>query len=471
MILEGCYPYVRGGVSSWVHDYMLAMPQHEFVLWVIGAESEMRGKFKYELPPNVVEIHEVFLSDALQTHLSGKARVRFTPEEIEAHRRLLLCERPDWGVLFRTYNIRQTDVLHILMSEPFLDIIVEMCRERYPYVSFAELFHTLRSMLLPMLYLMRQKIPEADVYHSTATGYGGLLGAMAGRLKNRPFIVTEHGIYTREREEEILRSGWVKPYFKQHWISLFYMLAHCAYDNALRVTSLFPRSGNIQAELGCERSKLRVILNGIHSKRFADIPPKPPDGRIDIGAIVRFHPIKDIKTMIYAFFELKARVPEARLHILGDTDDKEYKKECVGLIEQLGAEDILIVGNTDVPAYLQKLDFTLLTSISEGQPLSVLESLCAGRPCVTTDVGCCRDILEGDFLDDFGRAGICVPPMHARALADAMELLCTRGDLREEMGRAGKKRVLRSFLHEEMIRNYLENYEEVAALWQALALN
>ena len=49
----------------------------------------------------------------------------------------------------------------------------------------------------------------------------------------------------------------------------------------------------------------------------------------------------------------------------------------------------------DIVKYMEKLDFTILTSISEGQPLSVLESFAARRPCVTTDVGCCRELLEG----------------------------------------------------------------------------
>ena len=59
VILEGCYPYVTGGVSTWIHQYMKAMPQHEFVVWAVGASSEDRGKFKYELPDNVVEIREI----------------------------------------------------------------------------------------------------------------------------------------------------------------------------------------------------------------------------------------------------------------------------------------------------------------------------------------------------------------------------------------------------------------------------
>ena len=64
VILEGCYPYVTGGVSTWIHQYMKAMPHHEFVVWAIGANASDRGKFKYELPANVVEVKEIFLDEA-----------------------------------------------------------------------------------------------------------------------------------------------------------------------------------------------------------------------------------------------------------------------------------------------------------------------------------------------------------------------------------------------------------------------
>lgn len=60
LILEGCYPYVNGGVSSWMHNYINEMTEHEFVLVTIGANAESRGNFKYELADNVVEVKEVF---------------------------------------------------------------------------------------------------------------------------------------------------------------------------------------------------------------------------------------------------------------------------------------------------------------------------------------------------------------------------------------------------------------------------
>lgn len=61
MILEGSYPYVHGGVSSWTHQFIQAMPDVEFVIWCVGANAKDKGKFKYTLPKNVSEIYEVFL--------------------------------------------------------------------------------------------------------------------------------------------------------------------------------------------------------------------------------------------------------------------------------------------------------------------------------------------------------------------------------------------------------------------------
>ncbi len=111
----------------------------------------------------------------------------------------------------------------------------------------------------------------------------------------------------------------------------------------------------------------------------------------NIGAVVRLAPIKDIKTMIYAFYELSSRMENVRLHILGGVDDEEYADECYALVKQLDIRNLVFTGEVDIVQYMRKLDFTILTSISEGQPLSVLESFAARRPCVTTDVGCCRN--------------------------------------------------------------------------------
>ena len=80
------------------------------------------------------------------------------------------------------------------------------------------------------------------------------------------------------------------------------------YQRAFRVTCLFTNAMRTQIQMGCAPGKCRVIENGIDYDRLSGIPLKEEDGWVDIGAVVRLAPIKDIKTMIYAFFELSAHV-------------------------------------------------------------------------------------------------------------------------------------------------------------------
>lgn len=465
VILEGCYPYVTGGVSTWMHQYIKAMPEHEFVLWTIGASSKDRGKFKYELPDNVTEVHEIFLQDAL-TLLPGKKKYRFSPEELQALKDFVHCQKPDWEVLFHMYHDRGMSPMSFLMSKEFLDILIEICEADYPYTAFADMFHTLRSMFLPVLYTICQEAPRADLYHAIATGYSGILARLGSYRYHVPFMLTEHGIYTREREEEIIRAQWVPSAFKRFWVRFFYMLSAAVYDRADMITSLFGNARKIQIDIGCSPERCRVIPNGIHYERFCDIPLKKSDGWTDIGAVVRLAPIKDIKTLIYSFYELKFRLEKVRLHIIGPEDDKQYAGECYELVRQLGVKDVLFPGMVNVLEYMKKLDFTVLTSISEGQPLSVLESFAAGRPCVTTDVGCCRELLNGMEGDGLGSAGYCVPPMDREALCSSMERMCVRVEERYQMGQIGKKRVETYYRHEDMIRNYRQAYTEVMEKWR-----
>lgn len=461
LVLEGSYPYVHGGVSTWMHQVIGDMPEHEFVLWVIGAQAKDRGKFVYTLPENVVEVHEVFLDDALHIPDTGRMRHRFTDRELKALRELIECGRPDWDVLFDLYAVKRLNPMSFLRSEAFLNLLTDICAEQYPYIAFADTFHTIRSMLLPVLHVLTSEIPEADCYHAICTGYGGLLATMGSAIRKKPLLLTEHGIYTREREEEIIRAKWVAPTFKGRWIKFFYMLSDAIYQRAFRVTSLFRHASRIQMELGCTPEQCRVVENGVVYERFCDIPLKKTDGFIDIGAVVRMAPIKDIKTMIYAFYELSARMDNVRLHIMGGVDDQEYADECYELVRQLKLDRIIFTGRVDIVSYMEKLDFTILSSISEGQPLSVLESMAARRPCVTTDVGCCRALLMGNPGDPYGQAGYCVPPMNRALLADGMEKLARFPQRILEMGEAGQRRVKAYYRREEMMRKYRALYEEV----------
>ena len=63
LIVEGAYPYVNGGMSSWIQQLMLSMPDVEFIVQSIAATRDDIKEFKYKIPDNVLEIQEVYLMD------------------------------------------------------------------------------------------------------------------------------------------------------------------------------------------------------------------------------------------------------------------------------------------------------------------------------------------------------------------------------------------------------------------------
>ena len=151
--------------------------------------------------------------------------------------------------------------------------------------------------------------------------------------------------------------------------------------------------------------------------------------------------------------------------LLSLVKDLDAAEECRQLIRQLRLENVIITGRVQITEYFPKLDFTILTSISEGQPLSILESFAAALPVVSTDVGCCKELIFGEEGDTLGAAGYCVPPMHRLALADAMEQMCRSRQQRLEMGRIGRERVRCYYRHEQMLGSYAKLYEEVETVY------
>ena len=455
-ILEGCYPYIRGGVSAWAHDYILSNPDIEFVLWTIHAARKYTGEALYQLPENVVECREIYLEDA-ETASSEKDQKENDKDYTDALRMLVFQDDIDWDRLFKTCS-DHPPVKSLITSEAFYELAQELSDTND--IGLCDAYYGLRSIFTPLLFLLRQDVPEADLYHSAVAGYGGVLGALAKHKTQKPFVLTEHGIYPREREEELIQADWVASSMRDVWIQSFYRLSKCAYRYADRVTALFSDASEKQAEIGCDPAKCAVVANGIHIEAFENIPVREASDTINIGAFVRFAPIKDVKTLIYAFYDLSKSVSGARLYIMGGTDDEDYRRECLDLIARLKTDRIHVEGYIDTVAYMEKMDFTVMTSISEGQPLAILESLAAARPCIATRVGNCPELLC-DEKDGLGEAGICCTPMDIKAIARAMETLCNDRELRLTMGENGRKRVKRSFTHEKMNNGYLQIYSEV----------
>jgi glycosyltransferase involved in cell wall biosynthesis len=285
-------------------------------------------------------------------------------------------------------------------------------------------------------------MPLADVYHSVATGYSGLIASYCKYVHKKPFILSEHGIYTREREEEIIKANWVKSYYKDLWIQYFYAFSNCAYDYADVVTTLFEKNKHLQMEVGCPENKLMIVPNGVKLERFRDLAGKEDNEVINIGAVIRVVPIKDIKTMIQAFNVVKHQLPNAMFYIMGPIDeDPEYYDECIKLVNFLELKDVIFTGTVQVTEYYGKMDVMVLTSISEGQPLSVMEGMAAKKAHVCTNVGDCRGLLFGASDDHFGQAGYVEGIMSSEAIALSIIKLAKDKSLRESFGAVGLKRI------------------------------
>jgi glycosyltransferase involved in cell wall biosynthesis len=178
-------------------------------------------------------------------------------------------------------------------------------------------------------------------------------------------------------------------------------------------------------------------------------------------------PIKDVKTFIRAMRRVANQMPAAEGWIAGPEDeDPAYAEECRHLVASLGlADKVKFLGFQKVEELLPKIGLTILSSISEALPLVILEGYAAGVPTVSTDVGSCRQLIEGLDGDDrrLGVSGAVVNIAEPQALADAaLELL---GDPAAwaAASRAGIARVERYYTDDLMFGAYRRIYQRALA--------
>ena len=466
IVAEGCYPYVVGGVSSWIHSLIQSFPGHEFVILAIVSDRSLRGEFAYDLPDNVEEVYEVYLNDLDWTgkDRNEKSKVHLKKKEREALMSLILNDNIDWDTLFEFFKNPALSINDLLMGMDFLQCVKETYKKKYSQIVFSDFLWTMRSIYLPMFLVMKSFLPKADLYHCVATGYAGLLGCMAQYRYGCGFLLSEHGIYTREREEELIKAKWVQGIYKNLWIEQFRKMSAVAYSRADLITSLYEHARELQIELGAPPEKLMVTPNGIDAHRFENIPSKKPEDYqyTNIAAVLRVTPIKDVKTMIRAFYYAKQEVPWLRLWIMGPMDeDPKYAKECQDLVTSMHIEDVIFTGRVDVTDYMGRMDCTILTSISEGQPLTILEGYAAKKPAIATDVGNCRGLIEGEGeFDDYGPSGIVTHIMSVEEISQAMIRMGRDRDMREKMGENGYYRLMSGYKIEDMRQVYFNIYQD-----------
>ena len=201
-----------------------------------------------------------------------------------------------------------------------------------------------------------------------------------------------------------------------------------------------------------------VVLDGT-----ATLEPEPR--KLRVGFVGRIVPIKDVITLIRAVAIAKDQVDMEMWMIGPDSEDAGYATRCKELVTQLGLQDIfMFLGSRQMAEMYPQLDLVLLTSLSEGQPLVILEAYAYGVPVIATDVGACREMCEGGDAADraLGPSGICTRAANPRETAAAIVKLGRNRDLRKKMGVAARARVTARYQFQRLVSSYETIYARMA---------
>jgi polysaccharide biosynthesis protein PelF len=488
LLLEGTFPYVTGGVSSWVSQIIRGFPEIRFGAIFLGSRPEDYGIMKYALPDNLVHLETAYLFENVANPpvMPVKANSK-TMEMVEGMHELFQTDmkHPDCARHFSSLMDEagpDGKLSHevFLYSKASWDFIKKSYRRNSTDPSFVDYFWTIPNIHTPFWRLreVALRAPPARIYHSVSTGYAGILGVLLKHRNKRPFMLSEHGIYVKERKIDLYQAQWLKDnrsvfdrdpsrvsYFRQLWIRFFEHLGYVTYQASDDIIALYEANRQRQLQDGAPPERTSNIPNGIDVERFAALrsqrPATIPPVLCLIGRVV---PIKDIKTFVRAMRTVVNHLPEAQAWIAGPEDESpEYARECRDMVSQLGLdEQVKFLGFQKLTELLPKVGLVVLSSISEALPLVILEGYAAGVPTLSTDVGSCQQLVFGLPGEDaeIGASGRVVRIADPEALAQAALELLGNPEEWQRASAAAIKRVEKYYSQRTMFARYQSLYEK-----------
>ncbi|MET9610614.1 GT4 family glycosyltransferase PelF [Streptomyces sp. NPDC006512] len=464
MLTEGTYPHVHGGVSTWCDQLVRGMPEVDFN--VIALTGSGREPVTWDLPRNVYRHTAVPLwgpapSRTRRSALRGRAHRRFT-ETYEGF--LLSLIDPLHGGFSEALGelaelARAGRLAPALRSESVLRLLMNVWTRPGLVTAEAEpTIHdalTATDLLEHALRPLSVRIPPDSVAHAVSSGLATLPALAAKRLDGVPFLLTEHGIYLRERYLGYRTAEQRWP-VKALMLGFYRELNTEGYRQADLITPCNQYNRRWEERGGADSERIRTVYNGVDPHAFPEAGPEPEVptlswcGRID--------PIKDLETLIRAYAFMREELPALRLRLFGPVPAgcEEYRLR----LEELGAE----LGVSDGITYEGRIEevarayaagsVVMLSSISEGFPFSIIEAMSCGRTTVSTDVGGVREAV--------GDTGLVVPPREPETMARATLALLRDDERRAELGRLSRKRVVEKFTLHQSVDGFRHIYRELA---------
>lgn len=280
--------------------------------------------------------------------------------------------------------------------------------------AFSKLARLIRRERIDLLHL-----------HGAPGAFWGTLAVSLGRIAV-PIVRTEH-----------------RPYLPEHMPGPYRLLYAYLTKRTNRVICVSESVRDTYVKRFPDLGERHITIpNSIRTAEFENIPPKsecrsrfalPTSGRI-IGTMGRLVPIKNHAMLIEALLRIRSTVPDTHVAILGEGELRDF---LVARAADLGLrENVSIVDPTpDIPHFLGALDLFVLSSDSEGLPLTILEAQAAGLAVVATSVGGIPEVIE------HGVNGYTVPPGLVEPFADRVAELLRNPEAAKQMGDTGRNMV------------------------------
>ncbi len=464
LITEGTYPFVKGGVSVWCDQILNGLPSHDFTVYALTATGAERPV--WTLPANVPRLVSVptWGGGPSPRRPSRELESRFAP----THERMLAALAVDTGpedftaALYELWRFGQRgELASALLGDCSVQRVLQAMRdarshgrpgakgERLPNVADAV---TALRLVEHVLRPLSVEPPDADLCHAVANGPSALLAMSAKWAHATPFLMTEHGVYLRERYLEH-RVGTLSDPVRAHLLRFYRHLTEAGYGAADVISPCCEYNRLWERINGADDARIHPIFNGVDAAGFPravgepDVPTVAFVGRID--------PLKDIETLLRAFSHVRDVIPAARLRMFGPVPvgNERYYRRCLDLRRELGIDEAAIFEGPVSPVVQAYHAGTIvaLTSISEGFPYVLLEAMAAGRATVATDVGGVGEVT--------GNAGLIVAPRDPQAAGAAMVRLLGNARLRHRLAAKGHRRVLTQFTLDRCLDGYTALYD------------
>jgi len=295
-------------------------------------------------------------------------------------------------------------------------------------------------------------------YHivQTHSSKAGFLGRIAAKMAGTPIVVhTLHSLVFHDYQ----------PWLVNRALRLLKKLCVPLTDHFISVSDIITRKA-LAAGIS-KPSKYTTVYSGMELDWFLDARPDVaairrefgiPENAPVVGKIARLFPLKGHDELLDAVPEIVRRHPDVRFFLIGDgilLDHLRNRAREMGVLDNLVFAGL--IPRERIPEMLAAMDVVVHTSLREGLPRVFPQALAMGKPCVSFDIdGAPECVIPGE-------TGYLVDAYDSKGLADSVSRLLRDPELREEMGRKGRKFVDPTFRTETMVQQTADLYQTLVA--------